>query len=574
MKHTIGFILLFSFIFLFEVAFQYVGVTFYIFDLAEGGAVARAVLRAFFVAVFWMAGFVTMEFVCRILPRVVRYCSVTVLAILFIGYMFVAVIDANIVYYSGLHLSPVALDHATGAGEVIQSAAFVPTIVAFFSLSALFIFSVIAFMRAATRSGRFTLFLARLIVLVCAFGISWWLAVLGNTPEAVIAAAFLDRYAPQSSQTTLTPALRAKLQRFGLRYNPSALVVTEKKHVYRPSNTQKFLPDRLLRDQPNILIIFLESFSARLTSVYSTRFHGLTPGLEAMAGDSDTTIFKGYYNSSTPTETGIVSQLCSFLPPTGHGEQSAQAAVASHQLLCLPEMLKQNGYASASYITAVEKEYASKDEIFRRMDVDTVLGTQELAQHIQGAPRSWGYSDHQMFPAVWELMQRTARPFLTLFSTIDSHPTFNLSKDATPYGDGQNTVLNSFHSTDDAFRIFWNQFRASPRADDTIVIAVADHAVFPSGNVKDLFSEDRDRLTFYDETAFLMYVPDTVLPKEVNIVSSGLDFAPTLLHVLGINTANTFEGHSIFDDRSQYPNVLGMHELGLYANELRVDGTR
>jgi hypothetical protein len=67
---------------------------------------------------------------------------------------------------------------------------------------------------------------------------------------------------------------------------------------------------------------------------------------------------------------------------------------------------------------------------------------------------------------------------------------------------------------------------------------------------------------------FMMYVPDSVLPKEVTTYASGLDFAPSILHMLDINKPNSFDGHSIFDDQKKYSNLLGMHELGLYINEV------
>ncbi len=53
-----------------------------------------------------------------------------------------------------------------------------------------------------------------------------------------------------------------------------------------------------------------------------------------------------------------------------------------------------------------------------------------------------------------------------------------------------------------------------------------------------------------------------------------MDLTPTILQMLKINVANTFEGHSIFDDREQYPNLLGMHEFGLYINQLDENGKR
>jgi phosphoglycerol transferase MdoB-like AlkP superfamily enzyme len=131
-----------------------------------------------------------------------------------------------------------------------------------------------------------------------------------------------------------------------------------------------------------------------------------------------------------------------------------------------------------------------------------------------------------------------------------------------------------FHTTDDAFLKFWQKFKISKFYQNTIVIAVADHAIFPGALTKDLFPEKAKELTYYDENFFVAYIPDNVLPKKISTYSSGIDFAPTLLQILNINVENSFEGHSIFDDRSRYPNVLGMHELGLYINQVDINGNR
>ena len=155
-----------------------------------------------------------------------------------------------------------------------------------------------------------------------------------------------------------------------------------------------------------------------------------------------------------------------------------------------------------------------------------------------------------------------------MLATVDSHLPFTSAKDIVQFRNSKSNALNAYHTTDDAFRIFWEEFKTSKFYDNTIVIAVADHAVFPAGVTKDIFPEDAGKVNFYDENAFMMYIPENKLPKKVDMYMSGIDFAPSILHLLGINTPNSFEGHSIFDNRNKYPNLLGMHEFGLYINQI------
>jgi phosphoglycerol transferase MdoB-like AlkP superfamily enzyme len=222
----------------------------------------------------------------------------------------------------------------------------------------------------------------------------------------------------------------------------------------------------------------------------------------------------------------------------------------------------------------VAKDYAHKDTLLASMGVDEVFGTEELARYITDEPKAWGYSDHQMIPVLEQFMSSKPQPFLMMLSTVDTHPPFSNVKDAINYQDGQTNVLNTFHTTDDAFRKFWKNFKASKFYDNTIVIAVADHAIFPAAyNQVPAYSARRD-LSFYDENTFLMYLPHKTASSSVFTYSSGIDFAPTVLQTLGINSGNAFDGHSIFDDRGLYPNLLGMHELGLYINQTNADNKR
>jgi hypothetical protein len=518
---------------------------------------------------FWLLGFAVASTLYWRLTGALRYAAVTLWGALFSLGMAVWTVNIGILYYSGLYFSPVVIDHVEGAGSVaennltyILAGIFVATLVAFIWL----LRSV--FKAHARTAGKYWHYYNAVIVLMALSAI-FGLSSFKNTPEHKIVESFYDHYFGTEVRVELPPALQQKLERFGLFYDLNNFKVSHHETVFSPSSTQHFLPDRLLQNKPNIVILYLESYSARLTDVYDPKkFPGLTPGLDAFAADPHTTVFSNYYNASTPTITGTLSQMCSFLPPTGHNEIQNDRKLQNHHLLCFPDILKKDGgYKYTAYVTAVDKEYAHKEGIFTSAGVDKVFGTSELKKYISGEPLSWGYSDHQLFPAVWNFMQTAPQPFLMMLATVDTHPPFNLSKDVVPYGDGKDDVLNSFHTTDDAFQKFWTEFKNSPYYKNTIVVAVADHAIFPAALTKDLFPEEAKTLSYYDQNTFLMYVPDGMLPKEVSTYSSAIDVTPTLLQILNLNVPNSFEGHSIFDDRKEYPNLVGMHELGLYINQ-------
>ncbi len=522
--------------------------------------------RSWAMTMFWVLGFVVSTLIFWKIRSPWRYFAIALWGISVVLLVCIWGVNIGIMYFTGLYLSPLMLGVADGAVGVasgpltILVGASIIVILAIFG----YIFRKIIHTYHGS-SFRQWAYYSLALVAVSLFSL-FGLSSFKNTPEFTVAKNFYNFFLGTKTEAKLSPVIKEKMERFGLIYNTDDFHLAHKEQAF--TSGARLLSDNLIANKPNVIIIFFESFSSRLTSVYNKNVVDLTPGLEQMASDRHTTVFKKFYNASTPTINGIISQLCSFLPPTGYTEVEDNKNLQRLRLLCLPTILKDNGYKSATYITAVDKEFENKNSIFTSMDTDGIYGQDELKNIIKGEPLSWGYSDHQLYPAMWRLIeQKKQEPFLMMLSTVDTHAPFDLAQDMVMYREGDSNVLNSYRTADDAFAKFWKEFRQSKYYSNTIVVAVADHAVFPGADIKKLFPSDANKLSFYDETMFMMYVPQGKLPKEVDMYSSSMDVAPTLLQVLNINTPNSFEGHSIFDDRSKYQNVLGMHEYGLYINQ-------
>ncbi len=561
-------------LFVTQSALQYTAYHYYILD-SNIKFFNIVFFRSFAVTLVWLALFALASLLfVSVRSRVVRSLGFIAWGITYVFFLGVWAVNIAILYFSGLYISPVALGHAAGSESVMEnplSLLLIGLTVGVTVLMALLIRRVIAVHQAVPRKWWYAY---DLVLLLVAFLGLTGLSSLRNTPERAVLNSFYDFYIRRTPAVELSPALRIKLQKFGLNYDPTAFRVLDREVVFSPTTTV-FLPQKLVARVPNVLIVYVESFSARFSGVYNEKLRGVTPHFDAFLEDKDTTIFTNYFNASTPTITGTLSQLCSFLPPTGHNEIQNERKLQNHHLLCLPEILKKfRGFKTADYLTAVDKEFAHKNGIFTSMGVDKVLGTSELADYISGEPLSWGYSDHQLFPALFDAMKRAPEPFLMMLATVDTHPPFNLAKDAVPYGDGNQPVLNMFHTTDHAFGLFWEQFKASSFATNTIVVVVGDHAIFPGAITTDIFPDEAGKMTYYDRNFFGLYVPGTVLPKQIDTLSSGLDQLPTLLQLFNIQVPNSFEGYSMFGDRAKYPNILGMHELGLYVNQVTKTGGR
>ncbi|MFH1790012.1 MAG: LTA synthase family protein [bacterium] len=557
--------LLFAFVYISSAIGQYWSFKYYILD-SNTKFFNITFFRSLAITMFWMMffsfGFISIFY----LRGVKKYLLAIFTAVLFVFWFILWVGNMGILYFSGLYISPVAMAHAQGSLALFLNSFVIILIISGLLFLATFTIILRGIVKSFSVKRKNAYCFIAVVLIVASLVSMTFLRSFRNLPEVMIIQNFYEHYFGSNESIQLDDSIKEKLKMFGINHNYDDFYLNYREKLF--DGNKKLLPDEFSATKPNIIIIFLESFSARLTDVYNQNYKGVTPGLVKMANDKNTTIFKKYYNASTPTVTGLLSQLCSFLPPTGHNEIEKEHRLQRHYLYCLPQALSDYGnYTQSTYITAVNKNFANKDTIFASMGVDKVWGTDELAKVITGEPLSWGYSDHQMMPAMWEMVQKQEQPFLMMLSTVDSHPPYTKAKDMVNYNDGKQIVLNSIHTTDHAFEQLWDEFSKSQFYRNTIFIAVADHAIFPAALTVETAPEAVGKIAYYDENTFLMYIPDTVLPKEVDQYSSGIDFTPTILHILGINAPNSFEGHSIFDDYNKYDNILGMHELGLYINQ-------
>jgi len=559
--------LLTGFIFLLTTIFQYTAYTYYIFD--SNAKYHNIVLfRVFSLTMFWLGSFALCSLVYFYFKKS-RQLYLFIWLILFWGVLFIELVNTGVVLNSGLYLSPVIFSHASFSGLSIYIVPILIFLVVYFFL---IYFSYLVFKKVILAHNETTKrhWLFYNFALLSIAGVSFLMVgSFYNTPEAIIVKNFFNLYQNEQSNIELSPILIEKLKKFGLNYDLNNFFV-----MRRTQPQEKDLGFDFQKNKPNIIFIALESFSARLTGVYNENYKEVTPGLNDFASDKDTVIFKKVYNASTPTITGLMSLLCSFLPPTGHQEIEKNREMQRHFLTCLPQVLKENDYKDSLYITAVDKEFANKDTIVKSMGVETFYGMNELKNKIKDEPKSWGYSDHQLFPFLLQTAESLKQPFFIGYSTVDTHPPFDLPQDIVKYADGQNKVLNVIHTTDDAFDKFWVDFKQSSLAQNTILVVVADHAIFPTIYDEKNFPEVKDKMTYYDEIFFGMYLPENVLPSENEVYGSGIDVAPTILHLLNLEAPSSFEGYSLLGERKKYPNIMGIHEFGLYLNQIDQNGVR
>jgi phosphoglycerol transferase MdoB-like AlkP superfamily enzyme len=168
----------------------------------------------------------------------------------------------------------------------------------------------------------------------------------------------------------------------------------------------------------------------------------------------------------------------------------------------------------------------------------------------------FGVDDETLFNNMVDWLKKYPgdKPFLMTISTIDSHPPFKVRYKIPSAKD--NTLLNSFYSTDRALSIFWEYFKQSKFRTDTVVIVLADHAMGNNKDYNEFVAEKFPKYysPFIDRIPCFMYFPDTDAWRgAVNSTScTNLDLVPTILDMMNLDLENPFIGLSIFSERDYF----------------------
>lgn len=328
-----------------------------------------------------------------------------------------------------------------------------------------------------------------------------------------------------------------------------------------------------VKKKRNVIVIFTEGMSARLINAYGGRHPGLTPNIDALLARSMRV--DNYYNHTAATYRGLQGQMASGYPGTGgaqsgsgwdEGENSQSLARIHYRTL--PQIFRERGYDT--YFFSPHHDSVQLNTMLRSLEFDQVYSFDSLNnEFLQGKATltAGSLSDKDLFRSLNVMLESRARaasdkPFFIGLYDIGTHAFLDVPEGYEKYGDGKNSVLNRMHNYDRQIGQFLNYFFSSKYAKDTILVFTADHATYPEPPFVDAVRGENYQPYFVDRIPLAIYDPAHVLPQEFDADGrSSIDFAPTLLHLLGVQkVANSFIGRSIFDAKRIVP--FGVAAIG------------
>ena len=282
----------------------------------------------------------------------------------------------------------------------------------------------------------------------------------------------------------------------------------------------------------NVIVVMLESVRASTIGVYNGG-QSHTPNLDAFA--KRYVYARNFYANTNFTVKAETAIWCGVMDHNAKPPLSKYSDQLS--LNCLPKLLSSKGYSTRFY-HGYQSDFYNRDRFLPK------VGFNYQYFHEDEVPNEtrrigWGIADKAMYSLMLNDLYTVATPFFAHITTLSSHYPFKWDWPAAapvPVNSGQTLFENyqrAVQYEDYAFGQFWDKFKRSPLAENTIVVVTADHGVWTFPDDMDMSNQ-----VLLDEQFFRMplmiYHPAVSEPIEIEQVSSQLDIAPTVAAMLGI----------------------------------------
>jgi lipoteichoic acid synthase len=307
-------------------------------------------------------------------------------------------------------------------------------------------------------------------------------------------------------------------------------------------------------EKKNIVLIHLESTRARSTTPYNESLD-TTPYLDSLSKES--LLAEQAYTIVPHTSKAVTSVNCGIDPHLVR--EITEAEPGGVPVRCLPELLKEQGYASVWFSSATE-HFEDRRELVDNFGYDDFQPVETMDTTGFQQSNYFGYEDDIMLqPSRDWLEQHKGKPFLAMYLGVTGHHDY---RPITRYGledyaddPALNNYQNEVRYLDYFVHNVIDQYKELGLYDDTIFVIYGDHG--EGFGEHDLFQHDN---TIYQEglkVPFIIHDPGRFESgKRVGALSNQLDVIPTLMDLLGYKvTGGRYPGRSLLapdEDRTLF----------------------
>lgn len=275
----------------------------------------------------------------------------------------------------------------------------------------------------------------------------------------------------------------------------------------------------LKTERPNVVVIVLESFSAKIMKTMGGLAH-VAVNMDRYAQEG--ILFTNFYANSFRTDRGLASIIAGY--PAQPTMSIMKYTDKTESLPMFPKVMQKAGY-DLQYYYGGDADFTNMRSFLTTAGFEKIVADKDF--DVRQRLSKWGVHDEYVFDkALADIRQHHGQPYLKIIQTSSSHEPFEV-----PFKEHDDKVLNAFAYTDDCLGKFVEALRKLPSWDKTLVVLVPDHL--------GCYPENIDNYTFERYHIPLILMGGAVKGGgKIPFYGSQIDIAATLLSQLRLSYAD------------------------------------
>ena len=323
------------------------------------------------------------------------------------------------------------------------------------------------------------------------------------------------------------------------------------------SPIQESVPQNILPNQTNVMVIILESFGNEFVGAYNKSI-SYTPFLDSLIGQSLNFEY-GFANGKKSIEAvpAIVASIPSLMD-----NPYISSPYGNNKINSLAKILGDRGYETAFFHGATNGSMRF-DGFAAQAGYHNYFGRYEY-NNDKHFDKTWGILDEYFNPWTARQMTKLKEPFFsTLFTLSSHHPYFIPEHMRDKVKKGPQPICASINYSDYSLREFFKEAKKQPWFNNTLFVICADHT--PATN--SLFFSQRTQM--YKIPIVFYHPKKLVKPKREKKIFQQLDILPTVLDLVNVKTKFYSYGKSYYSksDREVVTYLEGAYQY-FYKNHM------
>lgn len=317
-----------------------------------------------------------------------------------------------------------------------------------------------------------------------------------------------------------------------------------------------------LKDQPNVIVVICESFSAYKSSMYGNPLN-TTPYFASLCNNG--VFFDRCFTPAYGTARGVWATITG-IPDVESPKTASRNPNAVDQRTIINDF---SGYNDL-YFLGGSATWAN----IRGLLTNNINGLHLYEEDDYKAKKIdvWGISDKNLLLEANNILKQQTKPFFAVIQTADNHRPYTIPAEDRAafkmlsfptdtlkrYGFENDDEMNAFRYTDFCYQQFVEAAKKEKYFDNTIFVFVGDHGIRYNGTLDYFPKSWTEQGLTCEHVPLLFYAPKLLQPKRVHDVCSQVDILPSVASLAKIPYRNTAFGRNLFDTipDAQFKSIL------------------